>query len=409
MSQRIETVIVGGGQAGLAVSYHLSKLGREHIVLEQAQQAANAWRNDRWDSFTLVTPNWAFRLPGAEYDGPDPDGFMPRDEIVARLERYVDDYRLPVEYSTRVSAVEPMPGGRGYRVITDQAVLEADNVIIATGLFQQPKIPSLARDIDPAVMQISSGQYRKPDSLPPGAVLVVGSAQSGCQIAEDLYLSGRRVYLCVGTAGRVPRRYRGRDTFRWLEAIGLFERTVDQLESPRERFEANPHVTGARGGHTINLHQFVRDGVVLLGRLSAADGHKVQLVPNLYDNLAKVDGFEAEIIKLVDGYIARTGQEAPTEQLPQLRDGYDSELITNLDLRRTDVNTIIWATGYHFDFSLVKLPVLDADGFPVTSRGVTGFPGLYFVGMPWLHSQASGLFFGVGQDAAHIAAAIAGS
>ena len=224
MSDTIETIIVGGGQAGLATSYYLSQQKREHIVLEQAAQAGNAWRNERWDSFTFVTPNWAIRMPGAEYNGPDPDGYMPRDEIVRYFEQYVEQFRLPVRYNTHVTSIEPTGTNGGYTVKTINADFHARNVVIAVGLFQKPKIPSFGSQIARDVLQLSASQYRNPGMLPPGAVLVVGSAQSGVQIAEDLLLSGRTVYLGVGKVGRVPRRYRGKDIVAWLELTGFFDR-----------------------------------------------------------------------------------------------------------------------------------------------------------------------------------------
>jgi putative flavoprotein involved in K+ transport len=408
MAYKIETVIIGGGQAGLATSYHLTRLNREHIVLEKAAGAGNSWRNDRWDSFTLVTPNWTFRLPGAEYDGDEPHGFMPRDEIVNRLEQYVSGFGLPVQFQTEVLSVEPVLSNRGFRVRTRDELFISENVVTATGLFQKPKFPALAKHLSPVINQLSSGQYRNPQELPPGAVLVVGSAQSGCQIAEELYQSGRRVYLCVGSAGRAPRRYRGRDIFEWLNDSGFMDRTVDKLESPREKFQANPHVSGARGGHSINLHQFARDGVVLLGRLESADDKTVRLAPNLKEKLAYADQFEVELVKLIDQYIEREEITAPAEELPQMRDGYEVQELTELDLQAAGVTTVIWATGYQFDFSMTKFPVFDNDGYPVNKRGMTVTQGLYFVGLPWLYTQGSGLLFGVGQDAAYIAKAIAG-
>lgn len=408
MTRRIETIIIGGGQAGLATSYFLTQRGREHVILEQAAQAGNAWRNERWDSFTLVTPNWSFRLPGAEYQDDMPDGFMPRDEIVARLEQYAAHYHLPVRYGVRAISVEPTGDGQGYRVSTSAGDLEASNVVVATGLFQQPKIPAFSAALSPQITQLHSSQYRNPQSLPPGAVLVVGSAQSGCQIAEELYQHGRQVYLCVGSAGRAPRRYRGKDTYEWLLMVGFFDKTAEMLPSPKARFAGNPHLSGRDGGHSLNLHQFARDGVVLLGTLQGGQGHTVWLGGNLKENLAKVDRFEAEIVKMIDGYIAQKGIDAPPESLPILRDGYDAAEITELNLQDAGIHTVIWATGYRFDFSLVKLPIFDSDGYPIQKRGVTAYPGLFFLGLPWLTAQKSGLFAGIGEDADFVASAIAG-
>jgi putative flavoprotein involved in K+ transport len=401
----MDTIIVGGGQAGLAVSYYLVQQGRAHTILEQASQPAEAWRNHRWDSFTLVTPNWTIRMPGAEYQGNDPDGFMPRDEIVAYFEKYVEHFRLPIQYGVRVASVEL--NGAGYLVHTGEATLEAANVVMATGFFQEPRIPPFGANLPEEIRQLHSSEYRNPAALPPGAVLVVGSAQSGSQIAEELYQSGRKVYLCVSRAGRGPRRYRGKDIVWWLSKMGFFERTADQLPSPQAKFAASVQASGKDGGHTINLHQFARDGVVLLGHMKAVYGAKIALVPDLKDNLAKMDKDEAELIKQVDGYIERKGLDAPPETLPELRDGYQAEVITELDLHAAGITSVIWATGYKFDFSLVRLPILDADGYPIQNRGVTDHPGLYFVGLPWLHTAKSGLLYGVGDHAALIASAIA--
>jgi putative flavoprotein involved in K+ transport len=405
LSKHVETVIVGGGQAGLAVSYYLRQQGRAHTVLEQASQSAEAWRNHRWDSFTLVTPNWTVRMPGAEYQGDDPDGFMPRDQVVAYFEEYIERFRLPVRYGVRVRSVEP--NGAGYLVHTDEATVEAANVVMATGLYQQPKIPPISANLPVEVQQLHSSEYRNPAALPPGAVLVVGSAQSGAQIAEELCQSGRRVYLSVGGSGRGPRRYRGKDIVWWLDKTGFLV-TVDELPSPEAKFAASVQASGKDGGHTINLHQFARDGVVLLGRIQAVQAGKIRLAADLKNNLAKADEFEADLLAKIDAYIERTGLDVPQETLPELRDGYDAEVVTELDVQSAGITSAIWATGYKFDFGLVRLPVIDGDGYPIQKRGITHFPGLYFVGLPWLHTAKSGLLWGVGRDAAAIVADIAG-
>ena len=404
MTEFVETIIVGGGQAGLSVSYYLSQDGRNHVVLEQASQPGNAWRNHRWDSFALNTPNWQTRLPGAEYQGDDPDGFMSREGIVTYLEQYVESFHLPVPYCVGVTEVEQNSRCNSFLITTRRGLsVQARNVVIATGLYQQPNIPSLSGDLPPNIMQTHSDTYRNPQKLIPGAVLVVGSAQSGCQIAEELYQSGRRVYLSVGRAGRVPRRYRGKDTNWWSEMIGLYDRSVDELPSPKAKFFGKPHISGKNGGHTLNLHQFARDGVMLLGHLQGFDNGKIILAPDLKENLAQADKFEADFIKAIDEYIAKTNMEVPEESLPILRDGFDLEVITELDLKSADITNVIWATSYKFDFSFVKLPILDSDGYPIQRRGVTNYPGLYFVGLPWLHNAKSGLIYGVGEDAAYIA------
>ena len=402
--EQIETIIVGGGQAGLAVSYFLQSEGCEHLVLEKATRPAHVWTDERWDSFTIVTPNWAMLMPGAEYKGYDPDGYMTRSETGAYFEQYAKNQHLPIRYGTSVTRVEQAPNGKGFHVLTDHGAYRANKVVMATGLFQQPKIPAFAANIPAGILQLHSGQYRNPESLPPGAVLVAGSGQSGSQIAEELYQSGRKVYLCVGSAGRAPRRYRGRDVFEWLLLAGFFDRTVDKLPSPRAKFAGNPQLSGKNGGHTLNVHQFARDGVQLLGRIAGAEeGGRILLASGLHESLAKIDKFEADLIKLIDEYIQKSGMSAPEETLTQLRDGFEVDELAEIKLQAAGISTIIWSIGYTFDFSLVRLPVTDSDGYPIQQRGVTDYPGLYFVGLPWLHKYKSGLLVGVGEDAEYVA------
>jgi putative flavoprotein involved in K+ transport len=402
--EKIETIIVGGGQAGLVTSYQLKQLGREHIIFETADKPAHVWRDERWDSFTFVSPNWTVSLPGAPYEGNDPDGFLPKEEIVSYFDRYADGFNLPIQFNTTVSEVAPIEGG--YQVTTQGRNYRAKNVVIATGSFQKPKIPAFSANIPASVLQLHSGQYRNPNQLPTGAVLVVGSAQSGMQITEELYQSGRKVYLCTGTAPRVPRRYRGREIFHWLKATGFLNQTPDTLPTPKARLGGNPHCSGKNGGHSVNLHQFMRDGVTLLGHIAGAQDGRVMLRPDLKENLARVDRAEKDLIAMIDRYIEANGIEAPNETLPELQDGYSAEIITELDLKAANINTIIWAMGYSANYSLVKLPVTDEDGFPITQHGVTQYPGLYFVGMNWLSARKSVTLMGVGEDVEAIIAAM---
>lgn len=404
--EAIETIIIGGGQAGLATSYYLSQHGRAHLILERAAQAGNVWRNHRWDSFTLVTPNWSFRLPGMEYQGSDPDGFMSRNEVVASFERYVQQFNLPVRYGVQVTAVHRQPDEL-YLVETATEMFRATNVVIATGLYQQPKKPSFSEQLSTSITQLTSDQYRNPDELPPGAVLVVGSGQTGCQIVDELCRHGRTIYLSIGGTGRAPRRYRGKDSYEWLTLAGFFDRTPDKLPSPQARFASQPHLSGFGGGRTLNLHQMSRDGVQLLGHIQGAQESQIFLAADLKESLAKCDQFEMQVTRMIDGYIAQNGLDAPAEEMPHLQDGYQTDIITELDLAAAGISTVIWAMGYSFDYSLVKLPVCAADGFPIQKRGVTSYPGLYFVGLPWLHKMKSGLLMGVGEDAAYIADQIA--
>ena len=396
-TERINTVIVGGGQAGLAISYYLRQQGREHVVLERAPAVANAWRNQRWDSFTLVTPNFQVRMPGAEYAGDDPFGFMSRAEVIKYFDDYVERFALPVRSRVEVTTVEKSQ--QGYLVRTSEGEYEAANVVIATGLYQSPKIPSFSTAIPPGILQIHSMDYKNPSPLPLGPVLVVGTGQSGAQIAEELYQSGRKVYLSIGSAGRVPRRYRGRDINDWFTRMGMFDTRVGELKSARAKFAPHPQISGKNGGESLNLHQFARDGVVLLGHVRGAHGARLMIAPDMKQMLGQVDQFELDALKMVDSYIARMGLNAPAETVRQLRDGYGQEELDTLNLEAAGIKTVIWATGYKFDFSFVKLPVTDEDGYPVQTRGVTEYEGLYFLGIPWLHSRKSGILFGVGDDA----------
>jgi putative flavoprotein involved in K+ transport len=404
MLKVIDTIIIGGGQSGLSTSYYLQEQQVEHIILEKAAFPASAWRQ-RWDSFTLVTPNWMIDLPGGKYQGDDPNGFMSRDELVAYFEEYVNRYQLPVECGVTVHSVEPAQSG--FLVNTSQGQYQAANVVVAVGFYQQPKVPPFSANCPGEICQIHSADYRNPQSLPEGGVLVIGSAQSGSQLAEELLESGRDVYLSVSETGRFPRRYRGVDAAVWMEKMGYFKRTVDQLPSNQARFAASAHGTGKNGGHTINMHQFARDGIRLLGRIASIRDHQVLVEPGLHDSLRQADQFELEFVQEIDAFIKKTGIDAPEEALPHLEDGFQQDEIRHLDLKTAEIRNIIWATGYSCDFSWVQFPVFDTDGLPIHERGVTQIPGLFFNGMPFLHSGKSGLLYGCAEDAAYIANRIA--
>ncbi len=402
--ERIDTIIVGAGQAGLATSYHLQQGGQEHLVLERGSTVAPVWRNERWDSFTTVTPNWGLKLPGMPYAGPDPDGFLPRQEITTLFSRYARRFGLPVRLSTPVLSVVPERDG-GFRVTTPEQVYLAHSVVMATGYEQQPRMPEASAGVAPDLVQLHSSQYRNPAGLPDGAVLVVGSGQSGAQIAEELYQHGRRTFLATSSAGRVPRRYRGKDIIEWLVLSGFFGITPEKLPVPKVQFVA-PHVSGRDGGRTLNLHRFAQDGVTLLGHLRDADRTTLMFAPDLHENLRRGDQFEAQVLQMVDDHVRTTGTEAPTESVAQLQDGFAQSAVTRLDLRAEGITSIIWATGFRHNYRLVQAPVFAPDGFPVQQRGVTTCPGLSFVGMPWMPSLQTGNLIGVGDAAAHIATTI---
>lgn len=406
MTQQINSVIIGGSQAGLAMSYLLTQQEREHVVLEKQDRIGENWRR-RWDSFTLVSPNWQLQLPGFPYQGDDPDGFLHRDEVVKYLEDYAANFDPPLRFGVEVTAVEQKKTGNGYLVRTTAGGYEAENVVVTVGTFQYPNIPAFSQNVPEEIVQLHSSGYRNPEALPAGAVLVVGSGQSGCQIAEELHEHGRQVYLCTGKGGRLPRRYRGKDGFWWADKLGILHQTIDDLDSPAERFAANPRVSGKDGGHDINLHQFARDGIVLLGHLEDVQGRQAILAPDLHQNLAMGDKMATQFRKGADKYVEKTGLDLPEESVSEPQDGYEVAEITKLDLAEAGISAIIWATGFDWDFSWIKLPVLDESGYPVTEQGVTAYPGLYFLGLHWLHTRKSGLFLGVGEDAQHISQHIA--
>jgi len=406
MVERVETAVIGGGQAGLAMSHHLTALGRDHVVLERGG-VGDGWRS-RWDSFCLVTPNWSVHLPGFDYDGTDPDGFMSRDEVVSHVEQYADRVKPPIRLGTNVTALRKKATGDAYLLDTTDGALEARNVVVATGPFQKPKIPVVAAELPVGIQQIHSDEYLNPRQLPPGAVLVVGTGQSGAQIAEELYQSGRRVFLSVGRCGRGPRRYRGRDGMWWMVRMGMLDQTVDQLP-PEARVRCNLHVSGRDGGHDLNLRTFAQEEVTLLGHFEDAFDGRIRLASDLQENLAKADEAAARMMKGIDEFVRRTGIDAPDEDPGEEfhpDEGADGAPILELDLTSEGISTVVWATGYRLDYPWIHLPVVGEDGLPVHRRGVTPFPGLYFLGLHLLYKPKSALLYGVGEDAAFLASHI---
>jgi putative flavoprotein involved in K+ transport len=398
MAERVETVVVGAGQAGLAASRHLTAAGCEHVVLERGE-LGDTWRTKRWDGFYLNTPNWSLRLPGGEYAGPDPDAFSSRAEVVSYLERYARTIAAPVRTRTPVTAVRP-EGGR-YLVETDGDGLLADNVVVAAGAYQRPTTPSLSAGAPDDVLQLHTSEYRSADALPRGAVLVVGGGQSGCQIADELNGLGRRTYLACGRCGWFPRRYRGVEYVRWAIDLGLMGETVDALPSPAARLGCNPPVSGNDGGHDCHPRWLARRGTTVVGRLLGFRGPTALLAPRVEETLDRGDEFASAFKRRVDEHVAREGLDVadPDEEEEPPVAALEA---TELDLRDAGIGTILWANGYRPDLSWIDLPLADDQGWPVQQRGVTAFPGLYFVGVHWLHKRQSALLLGVGEDAEHV-------
>lgn len=400
--KEIDTLIIGAGQAGLAISYLLTQADHEHVILEK-DRIASSWRQGRWDSFTLVTPNWQINLPGKPYQGDDPEGFLPREAVIEYLEDYAEMFGAPVRQGVEVQSIETAPVDNGFLVGTNQGEYRANQVVVAAGTFQRPNIPECSHRLSSRLNQLHSSDYRNPNQIEQGAVMVVGSGQSGCQIAEELHRAGREVYLATSKVGRLPRRYRGVDTMKWMVDLGIIDRTVEDLDSPAERFAPNPHVSGKDGGHTINLHRLSQQGVHLLGRVADGKDWTLQIAPDLKENLEFADQFAAELKTGVDNYAEKAGLDLPEPEPAETQAGYQVPIRTELDLKAAGINTIIWATGYDFDFSWVDFDIFDQYGYPIQDRGVTPEPGLYFLGLHWLHTIKSGLFLGVGEDAARVA------
>ncbi|MEA2154069.1 MAG: putative flavoprotein involved in transport, partial [Solirubrobacteraceae bacterium] len=401
-----DVVVVGGGQAGLSVSRCLRDRGIDHVVLER-DRIASTWRTQRWDSFCLVTPNYQCRLPGHPYPGDDPDGFMVRDEIIRYVESYAAGFRPPLHEGVAVTDVSAAPGG-GFRVATSHGRLTAGSVVLAVGGYHTPGFPAMARRLPAHVTQLHSSGYRNPESLPDGGVLVVGTGQSGAQIAEDLFLAGREVHVCVGSAPRVARFYRGRDCVAWLEDMGHYDMPItEHPQGLAARREANHYVTGRDGGRDIDLRAFARDGMRLHGRLGAIDGPLLRLAGDLRANLDAADATAERIKDSIDGWIESNAIQAPHEDryVPVFEPEEDGG--GTLDLDAAGIRTIVWATGFRSDWSWVRLPAFDDAGYPTHDRGVTRVPGLYVVGLPWLHTWGSGRFAGVARDAEHLATQIA--
>jgi putative flavoprotein involved in K+ transport len=404
--ERIETLIVGGGQAGLALSYHLRGLGREHLILERAR-VAERWRTERWDSLTFQFPSWSIRLPGHEYRGGDPEGFAPRDEVVRFLDEYRARIAAPVREGVTVRSVAQKPGGARFLVETDAGAYEAAHVVAATGPYQAPALPPAAATLPPDIVQVHSNRYRNPAMLPPGAVLVVGSGASGCQILEDLLDAGRTVFLSVGRHRRVPRRYRGRDVFWWIDRTGGLDQTL--AERPDARSTPNPLVTGARGGHDIDLRDYTRQGVTLLGHLREARDGRLFLDDDVASQMARGDEGMGAFARAADEWALREGLGPPRdeERVDRIAPGRLPASPDSLDLRAARIAAVIWATGFRPDFGWIRLPVLDDAGDAVHRHGLTTCPGFYFLGLPWLSKLKSSVLCGVGEDAERIAIAIA--
>ncbi|MDQ0383055.1 flavin-containing monooxygenase [Amycolatopsis thermophila] len=399
-SEEVDVLVVGAGQAGLAMSEHLSDCGVPHLVLER-HRIAERWRSERWDSLVANGPAWHDRFPGLEFGDLAPDAFASKDQIADYFEAYAEKIAAPVRTGVEVRSVRRHAGRPGFHVRTSQGSIDARFVVAATGPFQRPVVPPIVPgEAGPA--QIHSSSYKNPEQLPDGAVLVVGAGSSGVQIAEELHRSGRRVYLSVGPHDRPPRRYRGRDFCWWLGVLGKW----DAETPPRGAEHVTIAVSGARGGHTVDFRALAALGITLVGRTgSYADG-TIHFRPDLGANIAAGDANYLSLLDEADAYVERNGLDLPEE--PEARElGPDPACVTDplleLDLAAAGVGSIVWATGFAVDYGWLQVDAFDENGKPEHRRGVSTEPGVYFLGLPWLARRGSSFIWGVWHDAKFVA------
>lgn len=398
--ESVGTLVVGAGQAGLAASCHLSKLGLPHLVVER-HRIAERWRSERWDSLVANGPAWHDRFPELTFSGVDDDGFASRDQIVRYFETFATQAAAPVRCGVDVGSVRRHASGEGFLVETSQGLIEAGNVIAATGPFQRPLVPDLVPDRE-GLMQIHSSAYRNPAQLPDGPVLVVGAGSSGVQIADELLGAGRQVYLAVGPHNRPPRRYRGQDFCWWLGALGKWD-----VKTMRPGME---HVTiavsGAHGGRTIDFRRLAWRGMTLVGRLERFDDGVLHFAPDLNRNIAMGDADYLAVLDEADAYTRHHGLVLPEDPEARRIDP-DPPCMTDpiraLNLNEAGIGAIVWATGYARDFGWLKLDAFDGCGNPTHENGVSIVPGLYFLGLPWLTNRSSSFIWGVWNDAKRLA------
>jgi putative flavoprotein involved in K+ transport len=411
----LDVVVVGAGQAGLGVSYFLQRAGRRHTVLERGR-IGESWLSQRWDTFQLNTPNFMNALPGLPYEGPEPGGFARVGELVDYFQRYVDRFQLPVRTGVAVDSVMRSEADQMFVVKVrkggkDEESLVSRAVVIASGVQRIPKFPAARSRFPAGITQLHTSDYRNAHALPPGAVVIVGSGQSGCQIAEELLSAGRKVYLCTSKVGRTPRRYRGRDLLEWWVDMKHLDVTLESLEDKSISRIPQPQISGlGPQGHTVSLQHLARLGAVILGRLQDVEGGVLALGEDAADHVRFADGFSIRSKDGIDAYLAKAGI-APPPLEADAADEPDAQAecvspLRWLDLRAADITTVIWATGFRPDFGWIQLPVLDPEGQPMHQRGVSPVPGLYFIGLPWLNSRKSGIVYGIEDDAHYIADAI---
>ena len=408
-AETVDTLVIGGGQAGLAMSEHLSKQGVRHLIVER-QRIAERWRSERWDSLVANGPAWHDRFPSMHFSNVDPDAFASKNDIVAYFEAYAKQIEAPIRCGVEVTALELNEEGEGFRAHTSSGIIDVKNVVVATGAFQRPIVPNVIPDRvipDRAVLkQIHSSAYKNPSQLPDGAVLVIGAGSSGVQIARELLRAGRQVYLSVGPHNRPPRRYRGRDFVWWLGALGEWDVKTNRPDMEHITIA----VSGANGGHTVDFRDLAAAGITLLGRTDRYEDGVLHFQPNLKKNIARGDADYLAVLNAADELATRQGLDLPQDPEARLI-APDPPCVTDpilqLNLADAGISTIIWATGYTHDFGWIKIDAFDNSGRPTHTRGVSTVPGLHFLGLPWLSRRASAFIWGVWPDAEYLAGQIA--
>ena len=395
-------IIIGAGQAGLSMSYCLKQKGIDHLILEKSNALASNWRHQRWDSFCLVTPNWQCQLPGFNYAGDDPNGFMVKEQIIDYIESYAASFNPPVVFNCPVLSLSQNPNTHTFTIVTTQQTYTAKQVIIASGSYHQPRILNMAKAMPAHIAHVHSQDYKNPQQLPEGEVMVVGTGQSGAQIAEDLHLAGRKVHLCVGHAPRVNRRYRGKDVVNWLDEMGYYNTTLQTHPDGQNAVHSTNHyVTGRDGGRDLNLRIFAEQGMQLYGPLKNATNEYLYFTDELAKNLDYADEVAKRITTSIEKYIQDNNIKAPKDD--NINSQYTPPTITQLALANTRIHSVVWATGFNMRFDWVQLPIFKTNGYPKQNRGVTNIPGCYFLGLNWMHTWGSGRFYQVGRDAEYLA------
>lgn len=404
MSQIFDVIIVGAGYSGLAAGYHLKKRGLEHIIFERGK-IGESWLSQRWDNFRFNSTNKLNVLPG-EKIADDPDKFGTASAFVRVLNEYALKYQLPVEENSKVISVDKPVNFFSVAVLSNGTVKNyfSKQLLIASGTANEIKIPSLANDISRNIRSFHTGEYKNADQLPAGAVLIVGSAQSGIQIAEDLLDAGRKVYLSTSEVPRIPRWYRGKDIFYWVKECKFYEVKAEEIKDPKEFTLRPPHVAGTSlsGRDSLSLQSLAKRGAIILGKMNRADAENVFFEKNAAAHVKFADEFSDKMKKMIDAHIEQNNLSAPARHydeadLPDV-DAACASSMTSLDLKENNINSIVWATGFDADHSYIRLPVFDDKGKLIHKDGLPGFPGLYFLGYPWLRSRQSPILFGIIED-----------